>query len=256
MCGKQNKKLKYALITGVSSGFGKALAHEFAARGFFVAGVSRSEPADKSDLALWIHADLTQESGRAKIAEEIRRFAPAGLDVLINNAGMGLYAAWDEMREEDLRAVFELDFFAPVLLTKSLLPDLKTAGGTVINISSAAARIWVPCMGAYCAVKAALSMFSNSLRPELEASGVRVLDVAPGQVNTGFSSRSRGERKPPDSPGSSSTSPAGLAAAVYKAWKRRKKRITYPRTLSAAIGFVRTLLPNLYDRINQKLWKL
>ncbi|MBR1999971.1 MAG: hypothetical protein IJ992_05585, partial [Lentisphaeria bacterium] len=82
------------------------------------------------------------------------------------------------------------------------------------------------------------------------------LDVAPGRVNTGFSSRSCGTRKPPNSPGSSSHSPRDLAKTVFSAWKRKKQRITYPRSLSFSLFVVRALLPGLYDKINRKLWGL
>lgn len=246
----------YALITGVSSGLGKAMAFYFAERGITVIGVSRSEPVDLPEAIRWIGADITKPEDRARLVEQVSSITGGGLDILINNAGKGIYATWEEMDEAELREVFELDFFAPVALTKSLLPLLASARGSVINISSAAGRIWVPCMGAYCAAKAALAMFSNSLRQEIRKHKIHVLDVAPGQINTGFSSRSCGSRKPPDSPGSSSHSPVDLAKTVFTAWKRKKQRITYPRTLSFALFVVRAILPGLYDRINRKLWKL
>ncbi len=246
----------YALITGVSSGLGKAMAQYFMERGITVIGVSRSQPEGLPDSLCWIGADITLPADRKRIAEQICAITGGKLDILINNAGKGIYATWEEMDEKDLREVFELDFFAPVALTKLLLPQLSAARGSVINISSAAARIWVPCMGAYCAAKAALAMFSNSLRQEIRLHRIHVLDVAPGQVNTGFSSRSCGARRPPNSPGSSSHSPRDLAKTVYTAWKRKKQRITYPRSLSFALFAVRALLPGLYDKINRKLWNL
>lgn len=246
---------KHALITGVSSGLGRALAKCFTAHGFTVTGVCRTDPAPL-EIAHWIPADLTTPEGRGKICTEMKKICAGRLDVLLNNAGCGIYAAWEEMKEEDLRTVLELDFFAPVLLTKSLLPLLKNTHGSLINISSAAARLWLPCMGGYCAAKAALSMFSNSLRPEVEKYGIRVLDVAPGQINTGFSSRSFGTRRPPDSPGSKHHSPEALAETLYAAWKKRLRRITYPRILSPALFLLHTMLPRLYDRISIKLWRL
>jgi len=245
-----------AVITGVSSGLGKATARYFLEQGVEVVGVSRSKPDDLPGKFHWVQADITKPEDRDRLADEVSKFGHGTLDLLINNAGKGIYAAWEEMDEADLRSVFELDFFAPVALTKQLLPLLAQARGTVINISSAASRIWVPCMGGYCAAKAAVAMFSNSLRPEVEKYGISVIDIAPGQINTGFSSRSCGERRPPDSPGSKGNSPAGLAKAVHKAWVKRKKRVTYPRILSFGLWFVRAVIPGLYDRINRKLWKL
>ena len=254
MSGNLNQT--FAVITGASSGLGKAMAREFLERGVRVIGVSRSCPEGLEGAFHWIQADITVPEDRARLADEVKIQCGGRLDLLINNAGKGIYAVWEEMDEADLRAVFELDFFAPIALTKLLLPQLAAAHGTVVNISSAASHIWVPCMGAYCAVKAALAMFSNSLGPEIRKYGVHVLDVAPGQINTGFSSRSCGKRRPPDSPGAKGNSPAGLAKAVFRAWKKKKRRITYPGALGAAIWFVRVFLPGLYDRINRKLWKL
>ncbi|MCQ2379257.1 MAG: SDR family NAD(P)-dependent oxidoreductase, partial [Victivallaceae bacterium] len=205
---------KIVLVTGASSGLGRAIARRFAAGNHTVIGVSRHRP--DAALALWIPADLTCAGDGEKIARIVAE-KYGRLDVLVNNAGMGSYATWEELPEAELRALFELDFFAAVALTKSLLTQLEKSGGSVINISSAAARLWVPCMGSYCAAKAALAMFSNTLGIELAGRGVRVLDVAPGQINTGFSRRAFGHRPVPDSPGSGMTSPEKLADFVYRA---------------------------------------
>lgn len=246
---------KHVLITGASGGLGRALAKCFAAHGFIVTGVCRSDPAAPG-IAQWIPADITNPEDREKIRMEMEKICSGQLDILLNNAGCGIYATWEEMNEKDLRAVFELNFIAPALLTKKLLPMLKQTRGSVINISSAAARLWIPCMGGYCASKAALSMFSNSLRTEVEKYGIHVLDTAPGQINTGFSSRAFGTRRPPDSPGSKHHSPEALAETVYSAWRKKLRRITYPRSLSPAIFLLRTILPRLYDKISLKLWNL
>ncbi|MEG2076872.1 MAG: SDR family NAD(P)-dependent oxidoreductase, partial [Victivallaceae bacterium] len=121
----------------------------------------------------------------------------------------------------------------------------------------AASRIYIPCMGPYCASKAALAMFSNSLRVELRTKQVHVIDFCPGQINTGFSSRSSGELKPPDAPGRGSSSPEGLAASVYKAWGRRKaKSITYPRYIGPVMGILRGIFPGFYEKAVSKVWKL
>ncbi len=252
---KKNEE-KYALITGVSSGLGKAMAQYFLSQGITVFGVSRTKPEDIPGIR-WFRCDITKEPDRQSLKQELEQCCPGGrLDILINNAGKGIYATWEEMDETALREVFELDFFAAVSLTKTLLPLLKQAKGTVINISSVAGRIWVSCMGGYCAAKAAVSMFSNSLRPELEQYGIRVLDMAPGQINTGFSSRSCGKRRPPDSPGSKGQTPQALAEAVFRGWKKNRKRITYPGFLAFSVFFVRTFLSGFYDKINRKLWKI
>lgn len=248
-----DKSQKIVLITGVSSGLGLAMAKCFLAHGHTVIGVSRR----RSDIALshWIQADLTQDPDREKIARTVEtQFGH--LDCLVNNAGMGSYATWEELPEAELRALFELDFFAPVALTKKLLPLLEKSHGSVVNISSAAGRLWVPCMGAYCAAKAAVAMFSNTLGIELAKRKIHVLDVAPGQINTGFSSRAFGHRPVPDSPGSGATSPEKLANFVYCAWRKKKTRVTYPSMLKYALFFLRAIIPGIYQKVSLKLWKL
>ena len=167
-----------AVITGVSSGLGKAMAEYFTKQGVTVYGICRSAP-ELPPGAEWIRADITKAEDRRMIRQTLEEKGVKP-DILINNAGKGIYATWEEMPESDLREVMELDFFAPVALTKELLPLLAETEGTVINVSSVAGRIWVPCMGGYCAAKAAVAMFSNSLRPEIAKYGIRVLDVAHG----------------------------------------------------------------------------
>ena len=244
---------KTALITGCSSGLGKAMADCFRQHGFRVAGMCRTRP--ETELDCWIEGDVTQPADRERAVKTVREEF-GRLDILVNNAGRGVYATWDELTEEELRAVFELDFFAVCFMTRSFLPLLEESRGSVINISSAAGRLWVPCMGAYCAAKAAVAMFSNTLGIEEKRHGLHVLDVAPGQVNTGFSSRSLGKRKPPESPGSAHTSPEKMAESVFRAWKSRKKRITYPRGLAIALFFVRCVIPGWYERISLRIWNL
>ena len=248
-----NDSGKTILITGCSSGLGKAMAQCFRQHGFRVIGISRQQP--DFELDRWIACDVTQPGDRIN-ALNTARSEFGRLDVLVNNAGRGVYATWDELSESELREVFELDFFAVCMMTKTFLPLLKESHGGIINISSAAGRLWVPCMGAYCAAKAAVAMFSNSLGIELKSAGVRVLDVAPGQVSTGFSSRSLGKRRPPSSPGSGRTSPDKMAECVFRAWKAGKKRITYPRTLALGLFFVRAIIPGIYEKISLKLWNL
>ena len=244
-----------ALITGVSSGIGRALALYFQRKGVQVIGVSRHEP--DFPMALWISADITTPEGRSEVRRRTEAFTGGKLDLLLNNAGMGIYASWEEMTEEDLRKVFELDFFAPVLLTKELLELLHRAqpGSSIINVSSSASRLWIPCMGGYCAVKAALSMFSNSLRTELACSGIHVMDVLPGQISTGFSSRACGTRRPPDAPGAKDSAD-GLAASVYRAWKGRRRILVYPGWIGIGAFILRNMVPGLYDRISRKIWHL
>ncbi len=239
---------KVVVITGVSKGLGKALAEEFKNNGFTVVGISRSE-VDFVDFH--ISADLTKKEEIKKVQEEIiKKFNK--IDVLINNAGVGLYDSWENMKEEQLRYMFELNFFSVVNLTKEFLPYLKKTNGSVINVSSVAGKMYIPYMGGYCATKFALNAFSDSLRAELKPEDVHVLNLIVGRINTGFSSRALGSKKPPETP-SLGASPDKFAKAVFKAYKKRKREITFPVWYKLLIWFV-NLFPNIYDKIAYKKW--
>lgn len=242
----ENKKV--VVITGVSKGFGKAFALKFKKESFFVVGISRNKPDFQLDFH--ITADLTNLSERnsiiSKILEKVGK-----IDVFINNAGVGLYNKIENTDELQLRQLMELNFFTPVALSKQVLPYLKKTNGTLINISSVAAFIHMPFMGAYCASKHALNGFSNTLRAELINSNLHVLNVMPGRINTGFSSRALGTSKPPETPFASS--PEKLANKVYKAYKNKKREIVFPKFYKYVIPIFKAT-KGLYDKISYKKW--
>jgi short-subunit dehydrogenase len=241
---------KVAVITGVSSGLGKAAAVKFMRHGVKVVGISRSKPDFEPDL--WIEADITKPDGRGKALQQtMEKFGRA--DVLINNAGKGGYSTWEELPEQDLRDIFELNFFALNAMTVIFLPLLKESKGTVMNISSIAGDLYVPCMGAYCATKSAVTAFSNTIRPELKRYGIKVIDVAPGRIDTGFSSRSLGNRQPPHTPGGGC--PDAFASALFKAWRQNRRSLIYPGWNRVAVPMLK-LFPGLYDRLSIRIWNL
>jgi short-subunit dehydrogenase len=239
-----------AVITGVSSGLGKAAAVEFMRHGIKVAGVSRSKPDFEPDQ--WIEADITTPEGREQVLKQTtEKFGR--VDLLINNAGKGAYSTWEELSERDLRDIFELNFFALNAMTVMLLPLLKESKGTVMNVSSIAGDLYVPCMGAYCASKSAVTAFSNTIRPEVQRYGIKVIDVAPGRIDTGFSSRSLGNRQPPHSPGGGS--PEAFASALFKAWRKNCRSLIYPGWNRIAVPMLK-IFPGIYDRLSIRIWKL
>jgi len=240
---------KVVLITGVSKGLGKALALKFKSEGFKICGVSRTKPDFEIDK--YIKADLSKKEEIQNIYQEFNKEFER-LDVLINNAGIGIYEAWENLNEEDLRKVFDINFFSAVSLTKMFLSSLKNSEGTVINVSSVAGKLYVPYMGAYCASKFALNAFSYSLKAELKNYNINVLNLIVGRINTGFSSRALGSMKPPETPFGGNIDK--FANIVYKAYKKRKREITYPYWYKFFIIFA-NLFPNLYDRISLNMWK-
>ncbi len=239
---------KVVLITGVSKGFGKAFAHKFKQEGFKVAGVSRTKPNFAIDLHL--EKDLLNPKQREEVVKlTIEKFGK--IDVFINNAGLGLYDLYLNTKEEDLRKLMELNFFVPVLLSQLVVPYLIKTNGSLVNISSVAGKMHVPYMGAYCSSKFALNAFSNTLRAELTKTNVHVLNVIAGRINTGFSTRALGSSVPPGTP--FAASPEKLANAVFKAYKKKKKEITFPYFYKLILPVFK-ILGGIYDKVSYNKW--
>jgi len=240
---------KVVVITGASKGIGLALAKKFKEENFYVVNMSRTE-TQIADLNIKVDLSKFDEITYAvgKLLDEVDK-----IDVLINNAGVGIYESWENLDIESLKYAFEINFFAPVYLTKSLLPVLKETKGTVINVSSVAGKLYLPFMGGYCATKFALNAFSDSLRAELKPSGVHVLNLIVGRINTGFSDRALGSKRPPSTP-VFGASVEKLAEKTYKAYLRKKREIVFPYWYKYLI-FVAKFLPNLYDKISISKWE-
>ncbi|PJB78131.1 MAG: hypothetical protein CO090_07435 [Acidobacteria bacterium CG_4_9_14_3_um_filter_49_7] len=238
-----------AVITGISGGFGQPFARVFSENGFEIIGISRHEP--EIPIGHHIAADLTDSTALPALVEQINQLTNH-VDVLILNAGIGLYDGWEEMNETELRALMELNFFAPVTLARSLLPSLKKVNGTLVTVSSVAGVLPVAYMGAYCASKYALNAFSDTLRAELIGTGVHLLNLLPGRINTGFSTRAFGSRTPPETPFAGS--PERLARAAFRAYKKKKRQLVYPGWYRL-LPFVQHIFPGFYDRASKGKWK-
>lgn len=241
---------KTVFITGVSSGLGKYMALKFMKEGFSVAGVSRTKP--DFELDFWMQADITSDADRNLMISEFRKKFN-NLDVLINNAGKGIYEKWENTSEAELRDIFELNVFSLVAVTGLFLPMLKETKGTIINISSIAAVIYVPCMGPYCATKSAVSAFSDTLRVELYSSGVHVMNVMPGRISTGFSERALGKLRPPATPGRSA--PELFAEKLFAGYRKRLKQMIFPAWYVFLI-YLMKFFTGFYEKQNIKKWKL
>ena len=176
------------LITGASSGFGRAIAETALARGDSVAAGVRSAAAfgDLPDRAHPLALDVTDPAQReAAVAETVERFGR--LDVLVNNAGRTQVGAVEETTEDELRSLFELHFFAPAALTRLVLPHMRRqGGGAIVQMSSVGGQVTAPGFGAYCATKYALEGLTETLRDEVGGFGIRTLIVEPGAFRTGL----------------------------------------------------------------------
>jgi NAD(P)-dependent dehydrogenase (short-subunit alcohol dehydrogenase family) len=186
---------RFVLVTGASTGIGRAIAEGAAQRGFRVfAGVRRAADADavRGPRVQPVLLEVTSDdSVRAAVTEVAAACGPAGLHGLVNNAGIALAATVEHVPLDTLREQFEVNFFGIVRVTQACLPLLKRARGRIVMISSQNGRIALPLLGPYCASKFALEGLSDALRLEVAPLGVKVSLIEPGAVATSIWDRSR-----------------------------------------------------------------
>jgi NAD(P)-dependent dehydrogenase (short-subunit alcohol dehydrogenase family) len=184
------------LITGCSTGLGRALAEAVLANGHNAVATARDVATvehfvgSHPDTALALALDVTDSAQVAAAAEQAKaRFG--SVDVLVNNAGYGYRAAIEEGDDADIERLFATNFFGAIAMIKAMLPGMRAQGaGAIVNISSIGARITPAGSGYYSATKAALEGASGSLRWELAPLGISVTVVEPGAFRTDFAGRS------------------------------------------------------------------
>lgn len=192
------KAARAALVTGGSRGIGFAIAEALTASGTAVAIAGRDARALEAarqklgGQTIALRADVQDERDATKAVDEAaNRFG--GLDVLVNNAGVGLFSAVADMKPAEWRQVIETNLSAVFYCCHAAIPHLRRrGGGWIINISSLAGKNAFPNGAAYCASKSGLNAFSEALMQEVRYDNIRVSCVLPGSVSTGFSGR--GER--------------------------------------------------------------
>ncbi len=187
---EETLKGKVAVVTGASSGIGEATALTFAERGAAVVLAARAEEKLRflereiiaaGGRALAVKTDVTNEGS-------IGEFGP--LDILVNNAGLGLSGRVDDLRADDLRHLFEVNFVGPLHCIQAALPRMPH-GGRIINVSSVLGKRAIPKVGGYCATKFALNALSDALRVEVADRGITITSVYPGTTRTAFRENSR-----------------------------------------------------------------
>ncbi|MCP1480747.1 NAD(P)-dependent dehydrogenase (short-subunit alcohol dehydrogenase family) [Pseudomonas chlororaphis] len=177
-----------ALITGCSSGIGRALADAFKTAGFTVLPTARRA----EDVAMLqaagfdaVQLDVNDGPALTALGERINQ-QYGGLDLLINNAGYGAMGPLLDGGVEAMQRQFETNVFALVGVTRAMFPVLRRSRGLVVNIGSVSGVLVTPFAGAYCASKAAVHALSDALRMELAPFGIRVMEVQPGAIASSF----------------------------------------------------------------------
>ncbi len=193
---------KTVIVTGASSGIGEAAARSFVAAGANVVLASRSQEALAAlatefgqERALAIATDVTQrDQVDALVDGAVERFGR--LDVMVNNAGVGLIAGIAELDPDDFERLFQVNLMGPLYGMQAAIRAMrKTGGGTIVNVSSGTSRIVVPVLGGgYPALKRALEVLSDYARAELVEEGIKVLVVLPYLTATNFGENALGRR--------------------------------------------------------------
>jgi NAD(P)-dependent dehydrogenase (short-subunit alcohol dehydrogenase family) len=180
-------KKSIALVTGASSGIGKATAQRLAAAGYKVYGTSRrGAPVDGSSFEM-LSLDVTSDASVAAAVNELLQ-REGRIDLLVNNAGFGVAPAGaEESSIEQARSIFETNFFGIVRMTRAVVPHMRRQGsGRIVNIGSVLGFLPMPYGALYSATKHAVEGYSESLDHELRTRGIRVAIVEPAYTRTAF----------------------------------------------------------------------
>jgi NAD(P)-dependent dehydrogenase (short-subunit alcohol dehydrogenase family) len=280
-----------ALITGASTGIGRATTLRLAGAGWTVlAGVRDAGAGERlrqdgagAGQVIPLTLDVTDAEQIAQAAGEVQRHAagdgqhpPGGLDALVNNAGMGIGGPLELISPEDLRMQMEVNVIAQVAVTQAMLPALRQARGRIVFISSVGGRVSTPYLAPYAASKHALEAIGDALRVELRSSNVQVALVQPGSVATAIWDKSRAQAQavsiPPELAAQYGHVPAAMEKAIEDTARRGIPPEQVAQTIAVALSagrmkaryvvgrdakvllLVRSLLPDLvFDRLMRRV---
>ena len=179
-------EVQVALVTGASSGIGRATALALKQAGYRVFGTSRKAVSAGADGITMLVCDVTDEVSVQKMVAEVLKLA-GGIDLLVNNAGIGLLGGAEESSSAQAQALFDVNVFGVLRVTNAVLPTMRRQRkGRIVNMSSILGLIPSPYNALYAATKHALEGYSESLDHELRTLGIRVVLVEPGLTRTSF----------------------------------------------------------------------
>ncbi|MBV8728026.1 MAG: SDR family oxidoreductase [Candidatus Eremiobacteraeota bacterium] len=278
------KRRGAVLVTGTSSGIGKAIVEELAAAGFTIFATVRNEVDRSAVEALHtrirgILLDVTDRESVAKAAQTVEQCGTP-LEGVVNNAGIAIGGPLEYLPLDELRTQLEVNVIGSLAVTQAFLPQLRAVHGRVIFIGSVAGRIAVPFIGPYSASKFALRAVADALRIELGHSGIRVSLIEPGSVRTPIWRKGRETRaaleerlgtagaahygdalralmRQTEQEERIGMPPQRVARAVLQALTSRRPRAHYMLGAPARIGAILSLLPaSLHDRFMRASMRL
>jgi len=271
---KGNSSEKIVLITGASSGIGKSIASHLSLNNYKVYGTSRSLQRSESVSFEFLQLDVTKEDTITKAVEKIIT-KEGRLDILINNAGVGITGPLEETPEAEIKKAFETNYYGPLRMIKCVLPYMREQRtGLIVNVTSIAGYMGLPYRGIYSATKGALALTAEAYRMEIAQFGIRMTNVAPGDFATNIAS---GRYHAPVLPGSpyekkygdtleimnehvdAGQDPNVIAKAILEIIKDPEPKVHYRvgEILQKVSIKLKALLPDkLYEKMLMKHYKL
>lgn len=265
---------KVVLITGGSSGIGKSIGEFLHQKGFIVYGTSRNPEKVLNSIFPLVALDVRDvESIHLAVAQIIQ--STGRLDVVINNAGVGITGPLEEIPMEEIKNNFDTNFFGPIALMKAVLPQMRQQkSGLIVNITSIAGYMGLPYRSVYSASKGALELITEALRMEVKSFGIQITNVAPGDFATNIAAgrfhapiiqgsdyeRAYGSiLKTMDEHVDSGSNPNEVAEAVFQIIQDKNPRIHYKVGAfmqKFSIVLKRILPDTVYEKMLMKHYKL
>ena len=254
----------YALVTGASNGIGREIALQLAQLGYSLLLVARNNvelskfaaaiEKDYKVKALWLAVDLSTRNGPKQVADWCGKES-FKIEILVNNAGYGLWGDFDTLDLETQLNMIDLNITAQVALTSLLLPILKqTQQAYILNVASTAAYQAIPTLAVYAATKSFVLSFSRALRYELKGSHISVSCLSPGPTDTGFSQRA-GLDALKDLAEKFNMSPAAVAKIALKGLFNKKAEIVPGFLNNAGAKLVSFVPKGFIEKMISKLYK-
>ncbi|OIQ22443.1 MAG: short-chain dehydrogenase/reductase [Flavobacterium sp. MedPE-SWcel] len=265
---------KVVLITGGSSGLGKSIGNFLHDKDYIVYGTSRNPDNVKDSIFPIIKMDVRNEDSITAAVETVIERS-GQIDVLINNAGVGITGPLEEMPASEIKNNFETNLFGPIAVMKAVLPSMRDKkDGLIINVTSIAAYMGLPYRSVYSASKGALELITEALRMEVKGFGVTITNVAPGDFATNIADRryhaplvkgspyetSYGKTlEMMDTHVDSGSNPNEMAEAVYKIMKTPSPNVHYKVGAfmqKFSIVLKRILPDKMYEKLLMNHYKL